>query len=144
MNCEQARIALMGLLDGELGPEEEGAVREHLRGCRACALEEAKYRNLAALAKGERLPEPTDAETARFWAGLYNRSERSVGWGLLLLGLALLAAYGATALAVAETIPLAVRLGLLATGVGLFLLFLSVLRLRLRTLPFDPYRNVVR
>ncbi|HKB14538.1 MAG TPA: hypothetical protein VKF62_00650, partial [Planctomycetota bacterium] len=107
-------------------------------------VEEAKYRNLAALAKVARLPEPSDAETARFWKGLYNRSERRAGWVLLLAGLAVLAAYGATALAVAEAIPLAVRLGLLATGIGLFLLFLSVLRLRLRTLPFDLYRNVVR
>ncbi len=134
----------MGLLDGELRPEEEAVVREHLRGCRECSIEEAKYRNLAALAKAANLPEPTDAETSRFWAGIYNRSERQAGWVLLLVGLALLAAYGATALAVAETIPLPVRLGLLATGIGLFLLFLSVLRLRLRTLPFDPYRNVVR
>ncbi len=134
----------MGLLDGELPGADEGAVREHLRGCRACALEEAKYRNLAALAQVARLPEPTDAETARFWAGLYNPAERKAGWGLLLLGLALLLAYGATELATAPSIPLAVRLGLLTTGVGLFLLFLSVLRLRLRTLPFDPYRNVVR
>ncbi|HET6203613.1 MAG TPA: zf-HC2 domain-containing protein [Planctomycetota bacterium] len=144
MNCEEARVAIMGLLDGELPEEPAAAVREHLRGCRACALEEARYRGLEALAKRQRLPEPTDAETVRFWSGFYNRSERRAGWIFLLLGLALLAGIGATRLTLAEAIPLPVRLGLLGTGLGLFLLFLSVLRLRLRTLPFDRYRRVLR
>ena len=144
MNCEEARVALMGLLDGELSEPRAAEVREHLRGCRACALEEAKYANLEALAKGLRLPEPTDAETARFWAGFYNRAERRAGWILLLLGLALLAGYASTRLTLADAIPLPVRLGLLGTGLGLFLLFVSVLRLRLRALPFDRYRGILR
>jgi predicted anti-sigma-YlaC factor YlaD len=143
-DCDTYQVLMMGLLDGELTSAQEDALREHIKGCSTCAAELTKYQNLQRIAASVRLSEPTDREWERFWAGFYNRLERQSGWLFVVLGTLLLVVYGAIELVREPGIHVVLRVGLASLALGFILLFLSVLRGRLRLLRYDPYRGVRR
>ena len=90
------------------------------------------------------LKEPKDHEWERFQRQVISRLEHRLSWGLiasgglLVLGLGLYAVFSRSAL----SLPMKSGLGALLTG--FVLLFLHVLRGRIRTLPYDRYREVQR
>lgn len=57
MNCEECSGLLIDYLEDLLDPEESGAVKEHLGGCRDCSLELEHYTEIRAAAREEALPE---------------------------------------------------------------------------------------
>ena len=141
---EQYQILMMGFLDEELSPEDQRRFREHAYQCAECAGELAKYQRLAEMATSVKLREPSDHEWDRFWNVLYNRIERVGGWVFLTIGALVLIAYAIYELAFEPSIHLVLRVGLLAGGAGLALLFVSVLRGRIRTARYDRYQGVKR
>jgi ferric-dicitrate binding protein FerR (iron transport regulator) len=141
---EHFQILMMGFLDGELSESQEQELREHLARDPDAGKELAQYRKLGDLAQQVRLKEPQDYEWDRFWQGLYNRMERRIGWLLSMAGLLMLMLTGLIWLWNTSLLALGWKIGLGATLAGLCLLFLSVLRGRLRTLPYDRYREVQR
>jgi len=46
MNCDQDSNTLVAYLDGELSPEQQTAVQEHIQGCSRCAAEIAEFVSL--------------------------------------------------------------------------------------------------
>ncbi|MEW6745100.1 MAG: zf-HC2 domain-containing protein [Planctomycetota bacterium] len=141
---EKYQILMMGYLDGELSPEEEEDFLQHVKGDPELAAELTKYRNLQRITDSVRLSEPTDQEWERFWARFYNRAERQAGWLVVILGALLLIGYTAIELIRAPGVDILLKVGILAVVLGFALLFLNVLRGRLRTLRYDPYRGVRR
>ncbi len=141
---EEFEILMMGALDGELSQGEQASLQSHLQGCASCSQKLAQYRHLVDLTDSLRLEEPQDYELDRFWNTLYNRMERRSAWWFLVIGVV-----GVTSALMFEVFRtdllawwLKAGLGLVATG--FLLLFVSVLRVRLRTLPYDRYREVHR
>jgi hypothetical protein len=78
------RERLSALLDGELPPDEEAAVRRHLAGCTECARELAIMRDL-----GGAMKTMTAHGEGNVWSGVHARITRPLGWLLLGAGLAL-------------------------------------------------------
>jgi anti-sigma factor RsiW len=141
---ETFEILMMGYLDGELVDTDHERFHSHLQSCARCSVEIVRYRRINDLASALRPREPQDYELERFWKVLYNRMERRGAWLLLAAGVLVL-----TSLLVVEVVltPLLsswVKLGIGALAVGFVLLFLNVLRARLRTLPYDRYREIQR
>lgn len=65
LSCAEARDLASDLLDGELTPELEGAVDEHVTGCPTCP---ALYRALLAVHRElARLRREEEAQAARGW-----------------------------------------------------------------------------
>lgn len=141
---ERQQQLIMAYVDDELGPEERAAFRARLATDPELAREVTEFENLAAMTRGLQLKEPTDYEWDRFWSSLFNRLERHTGWLLFSLGATLLVAYAAFEFLRAESIALPWKLGGSGLCAGAGLLFLSVLRGRLRTMKFDRYRGVKR
>ena len=141
---EEYEILLTGYVDGELNEEDRRRVEEHLHGCSTCTAELAGFRRLNDLVSHIKIREPQDPEIDRFWRALYNRMEWRGGWLLLLVGSFTVTAAVVVAVLTSSMLHWSLKAGLVAMAAGLLLLFLSVLRLRLRTLPFDRYREVHR
>ena len=141
---DQYRILMMGHLDGELTADQEREFRAWLERDPEAGRELAQYRRLNDLADGLQIKEPQDYEWDRFWGKVYNRMERRLGMTLVLVGLGILSLAGLVWIVVTPALSLGPRLGLGALALGAVLLFLNVLRGRLRTLPYDRYRGVQR
>ena len=148
MTCHDYKDQLMGYLDNELSDEQKNRFEEHLAGCPECTAELKEFRKLKAITDEVTLFEPEDRIWQDYWAGIYNRIERSIGGIIFSVSAILLAIYGGFKLI--ETIitdattGMLLKIGLLALITGLAILFVSVLRERVYFWGKDRYRNVRR
>src|SRR5262249_49421001 len=53
MNCEEARVLLHGLLDGELDPVRAREVEAHVASCSGCTVELRQFREMRAAMRNE-------------------------------------------------------------------------------------------
>jgi len=134
-------------LDGELADEERRRFDEHLAVCDACTRELAELKRLTEDLNMMRFKEPGDEELERYWSGVYNRLERSIGWILLSVGIILTLCYGAfkviEGMLLDETISDVLKVGVCALIAGLVVLFVSLLRERLVVRKVDRYSREV-
>jgi anti-sigma factor RsiW len=82
MNCQEARENMSAFHDGELPPEQEGLMSEHINSCEACAEELAGFNSLSMMTKELRRPEPpsemwSDIEQALDSGESIQRAERA-------------------------------------------------------------------
>ena len=136
-------LLAMAYVDGEL---EEAAVRdfeERLKASSELTREVADLNRLAVLARQVAPPEPMDYEWERLAQDPAQRSGMSLGWTLLFLGVVGQIGWFLWALFSSDA-AVGLKLATGALAIGGLTLFLIVLRQRLKTLPFDPYRDVQR
>jgi len=148
MTCEEIRLQLMALLDGEQEPVNQEAIQRHLQSCPECS---QHYEALTKLKKGTsdmkllKLPEIYWQE---YWTHVYNRIERGIAWILLSLGAIILLAIGGFHMArdffLDPAQPLLLRLGAGIFSAGAITLFVSVIREKLMIRKVDKYRSVQR
>jgi predicted anti-sigma-YlaC factor YlaD len=148
MTCQNYKDLMMGYLDDELEDEQKRTFEAHLESCKDCARELEGFRKLKQITDGVTLTEPEDQIWEQYWASIYNRIERGLGWILFSVAAILLMVYGGFK-AIEEiirdpTIGLILKCGLLALIAGLAVLFVSVLRERLYFRKKDRYKDVRR
>jgi anti-sigma factor RsiW len=136
-------LLAMAYADGELAADERAAFEERLASEEALALEVAELRRLDVLARHAVGPEPMDSE----WKRLGQDPVQRAGSGLALSLLAVGAVSGLGWLVLellrsSFSLPLKTILGALL--LGLVLMVVMAIRARLKTLPYDPYREVQR
>lgn len=90
------------------------------------------------------LPELTDEVQKQYWCAVYNRTEQRSGWLLIVIGIALVAGYTIYELMTDPTIHTLYRVGLAALVIGFGLLISGMLRMRMKLLPYDRYKEVIR
>ncbi len=148
LRCDEARILLMGHIDGELGPAETKRIEDHLAVCVSCRREETAFRALGEVTEemiNEELP-PIDLGAV--WDSMYRRLERSFGWILMSVGLIILLGFGAWQLAnefllnAEQSVWL--RAGVGATLTGMIFLLVSIGREALTKYRGERYREVQR
>lgn len=147
LRCAEARVLLMGLMDGELAVDEVRRVEDHLAVCPACRAELASYRRLGR-ATDELGRQEVDVSTDVAWERIYDRIARQAGWALLWVGITLMAGYGLWELGrnflLAPDVPLVLRVGVGAFGAGTLLLLVNVVRERLFRHKTERYSEVQR
>lgn len=147
MSCERFNPLLSGYVDGELAAEERRRLEEHLATCEACRRELEGLKSLKEDLAMLKFKEPSDAELERYWAGVYNRLERGIGWILLSVGAILLLSYGAfqfiEGLIRDPAVALVVKIGTCALVFGVVVLFVSLLRERLSVCKVDRYSKEI-
>jgi len=139
---------LMGLLDSELSADEKRSVEMHLGGCVECRGELEEFNNMKGVMKNMRYKEPPDEEWEKYWARVYNRLERGLGWILISIGAMILLFYGGfkavESLVRDPTVAIFLKVAILVLLAGLVILFVSVLRERIFTYKKDKYAKEVK
>ncbi len=148
MICQDYKEMMMGYLDNELPEEQKRTFEEHLATCRQCADELKEFRKLKQITEAVTLAEPEERIWQQYWASIYNRIERTLGWILLSVAGIGLAGYGGFK-AIEDIIRdpavgVILKVALLALIAGVAILFVSVLRERLYFWGKDRYRHIRR
>lgn len=142
--CEQVKLLLMGLMDGELTAEQSVEVNDHLIRCEACRREYEDLREACDPLRRVSFREPGDEQLARLWRAPFSRLVRGTGLAMVIVGWLVLLAYAAVEIARDRTADLPVKLALAGLGVGFLILFGAVLTERLVVRKHDPYKEIQR
>jgi anti-sigma factor RsiW len=137
-------LEAMAYVDGELDPGAARRFEERMAAEPALAREVSELRALEIVARKMAPPEPMDHEWARLGRDPVQRASAGLGFALILIGTLGFALWACWQIATSSMESPWVKLFLLATVAGLSLTFLTVLRGRLRTLPYDPYTHIER
>lgn len=143
-HCEPFKGLLVGLLDGELTPDETRQVNEHLTRCAVCRAEYEQLRETTGKLAALSFQEPTDAVLAQVWKSPFSRLARNTSLFLILGGYAGLIGYGLFEMLTSGTKELPAKLGLAAIVLGFLILLVQLIRERIRTYKTDPYKEVER
>ena len=144
MDCNRFETDGMRLLDGEMSAAEKEQYEAHVRECEHCRAELSSLGRVVQLTDELRLRPPDDEFWDGYWESVYRRSERSLGFLLLIGGVvavllfAIVKAVASPGFFTYEGISVTVIL------VGLLVIFISVARERYHESKNDPYKGVQR
>jgi hypothetical protein len=144
MECKRFQTEGMKLLDGEMSPDEQRAYEAHVQSCPECERELRGMGRIVALTNEIRLKKPDEQFWHEYTHGVLRRLERGVGFFLITAGLLVLTAIGVFK---AVTSPEFFTVKGISMGVlvlGLWIVFLSVVRERFYEHKHDPYKGVRR
>jgi anti-sigma factor RsiW len=143
-SCDPFKGLLVGLLDGELTPDETRRINDHLTRCAACRTEYEQLRETTGRLDALSLQEPDDAVLAQVWKSPFSRLARNTALVLVIGGYATLIGYGLFEFLRSGTKALPAKLGLAAIVLGFLILLLQLIRERFRTYQTDPYKEINR
>lgn len=143
-DCEKYRTMLVGLLDGELSPQEAAEVNEHLARCAGCRREYDQLRETSGKLEALTFSEPDDEMLRRLWRSPFSRLSRIGGLVLVIGGYAALIAFALFQFFTSDTEETWNKLSITAIGIGFLILLIHVIRERLKTYKNDPYREIER
>jgi hypothetical protein len=144
MECTRYQTDGMRFLDGELSPEERLQYQAHVRGCDVCRRELESLGRVVRLTDELKLRVSDDEFWKGYWEGVYRRSERGVGFLLLIAGAVAVLLYVVYR---AVRSPDFLSYEGISVGVillGLVVIFISVARERYHESKDDPYKEVER
>jgi predicted anti-sigma-YlaC factor YlaD len=142
--CESYQVLMSGSLDGELSAEEQQRLETHVQTCPGCRREYELLKRLVAGTALALIPEKPPPEVwDDFLDNVYNRLERKTGWAVLVVGLVALLIYGTVLYIVDPWMSTVTKILVAVPAFGLALLFISVLRQRLRAARTDRYSKEV-
>lgn len=143
-NCESFKGLLVGLLDGELTPDETRQINEHLTRCAACRAEYEQLRETTGKLNAISFQEPTDAMLAQMWNSPFSRLTRNASLLLIIGGYVTLIGYGLFAFLTSGTEELPAKTAVAAIVLGFLILLVQLIRERIRTYKSDPYKEIQR
>lgn len=132
MSHEKFKQLISSYLDGELDAGNRKSVEEHLASCPECRKEYEDLQKFEEVMGMVSLKSPSKELWDAYWASIYNRLERGVGWILLSLGAIILLFFGAYKMVEGiindPKIPLVLKIGVLAFLAGVSVLLVSIIR----------------
>lgn len=144
---ERARALMMAALDGECSQEDRRQLDAVLADAPDLAVEWRRLSRVKEVTTGMRLQSPPEEVWDRYWRSVYTRAERGVAWVLISAGAVVLASYwlwhAIRALLEDASVPAFIRVAVMALGLGLVILLVSVLREKLLVHRRDPYEKEI-
>jgi len=141
-NCEEYKALMMGMIDGELTDDESMRLNNHMIRCSACRKESEQLKGVSSKLDGIDIKEPDVKIVEKTWKSPYSRLTKNFGILLVIAGWLIMMLYGAYEFLVtkeAESIP---KYAFVIILIGITILFITVLRDRLRSYRNDPYKEV--
>jgi anti-sigma factor RsiW len=143
-DCHHCRSLLVGLLDGELTPDEVRETNDHLMRCAACRAEHERLRQSSGHLEALSYQAPGDVVLARVWKRPYSRATRNASLALIIGGYLLVLGYGLVQFLTDGREALPAKIGVAALVVGFLTLLLQLIRERVQTYRTDPYKDIER
>lgn len=145
---EERMDQLMRALDGELDAAERTAFEARLAEDPELREEWRRLSRAREATMGMKLRHPPEEVWDGYWTSVYSRTERGLGWILVSFGVIVVGGWAAWIwvgeLLADTTMPLIVRLGMIAMFTGVVILAVSVVRHRINVLRTDPYKDIQR
>jgi ferric-dicitrate binding protein FerR (iron transport regulator) len=145
---ERARRLIMASIDGELSGGERVELQRLLDEHPALRAEWARFQRVKEVTGAMALRPAPEEVWSDYWASVYSRLERGIGWILFSLGAIVLLSYGAWTgvreLLADATMPWFLKVSLLALTVGTVVLLVSVVREKVFVGRRQRYKDVER
>jgi hypothetical protein len=139
---------IMASIDGELSGGERGELERLLDEHPALRVEWARFQRVKEVTEAMALRPAPEEVWSDYWASVYSRLERGIGWILFSLGAIVLLSYGAWTgvreLIADATMPWFMKVSLLALTVGTVVLLVSVVREKAFVGRRQRYKDVER
>ena len=142
--CDSIKGLLMGLMDGELTPEELQEVNTHLMRCPSCREEYEELRESSGKLGLVSFHESNDKVLRKLWKSPFSRLSLHSGLILVVGGYVALMVFALVELARDTGEPFVPRLAVAAMVIGFFLLLVLFIRERMHTYKNDPYKHIER
>jgi len=141
-NCEEYKTLMMGLMDNELSAEESIRVNDHLIRCGSCREEYKLLKKTTAELSGLNINEPDPETEQKAWKSPYSRLTKNFGIALVIFGWVIMMIYGAYEFLVTKNTESIPKFAFVIIAVGFIILFITVLRDRIRSYRTDAYKEV--
>lgn len=144
MECTRYQTDGMRLLDNELSGAERIDYEAHVRTCDDCRGELAQLGRVVRFTDELRLRVPDEEFWRGYWESVYRRSERGLGFLLLIGGVVGVLVLGIVRAVTSPSFLTYEGISITLILVGLVVIFISVARERYHESRNDPYREVER
>ncbi len=140
--CEEYKTLMMGQMDKELTEEESVRLNNHMIRCSSCRNEYEQLKRTSSKLEGMDMKAPDEEVVEKTWRSPYSKLTKNFGILLVIAGWLIMMIYGAYEFIVtkeAESIP---KYAFVIILVGIAILFITVLRDRIRSYRNDLYKEV--
>ena len=141
---EEIQGLLMGLMDGELTPEEANDVSDLLRKNEAWREEYNSLLTTHEHLKGLSFEEPSDEVLRRLWKSPYSHFAHNAALFMIFSGVLFLLGFGLWLAIASGTSDWQVKVPIVAISVGIAAMLYLNVRERIATYKVDPYKEVER
>ncbi len=139
---------MMAALDDELSSNEREQLDRLLANDGRLRSEWERFERVKEVTREMSYKEPPEEVWEGYWASVYNRAERGLGWSLVSAGTLVLFGYGvwhAVEAVLADSgVPGFLKIAIFAVAFGGTILLLSVVREKLFTRLRDRYKEIQR
>lgn len=146
MEHKKIKELISSLFDGELDNKEKKLAEEHLQECSECRKEFEGMKEFEEVMGKMEFKKPSKEVWEIYWASVYNRLERRIGWILLSIGAMILLFFGGyeaiKGIIQDPTTPLFLKVGILALMAGVVVLLVSLIRERIFVRKRERYKEV--
>lgn len=146
MDHQRIKELISSSYDGELNEDKKKTVAKHLEECPECRKEYEEMGKFEEVMSKMGLREPPKEVWYLYWASVYNRLERRIGWILLSIGAIILVFFGGYKMVEGiikdPSTPLVLKVGILVFMAGIIVLLVSLIRERLFVGKRERYKEV--
>jgi hypothetical protein len=144
MECTRYQNEGMRLLDDELSVEERLQYQAHVRECETCRRELDALGRVVTFTDQLKLRVSDDAFWKDYWKSVSRRTERRLGFVLLVTGIVMTLAYLVYRAIRSPELRSYEGISVVVILLGLIVIFISVARERYHEHKHDPYKEVDR
>jgi predicted anti-sigma-YlaC factor YlaD len=146
MEHKKVKELISSYFDGELDNKEKELAEKHLKECPECRREFEGMKEFEEVMGKMEFKKPSKEVWEVYWASVYNRLERRMGWILLSIGAMILLFFGGykalEGIIQDTTIPIILKAGILALLAGVVVLLVSLIRERFFVRKRERYKEV--
>ena len=146
MDHEKIKELISSYLDNELDGEQRRRVDEHLEKCPECRSEYGEMFRFEEVMAKMALKQPPKEAWKVYSESVYNRIERGIGWILLSVGAMIILFFSGYQIVKGfiedPSIPVIVKMGILAGLGGVVILLVSLVRERLFVNKRERYKEI--
>jgi len=148
MTEKNYKIMLSGYIDGELSPEENTEFENYLKSDPELQKELETFRKLKEVTGAMKYADVPEVVWENYWASLYRKLERGLGWIFLSIGVIIFVAFACYHLVQDFFLdtgqPIILKIALACGILGVIILMVSIIRERVFASTHDRYDEVQR